>query len=75
MAKLVLSLSRGARIAATVTMIGGAIAIFGKMKGTHWAAVVGSVLLFGGMIAYCFERYRMFRSHARQRAEEQRDQD
>jgi hypothetical protein len=59
--RLTLSLTRTARIAVTVAAIGAGLALYGKLQVVDWAAVAGTVLLFGGAIVYYVERLKMFR--------------
>ncbi|MHC4937765.1 MAG: hypothetical protein ACYTHK_02195 [Planctomycetota bacterium] len=62
MRKIVIRLSPIAKIAATVAMVGCALALYGKMQGVDWANGVGTALLFGGAIVYLIERFRSLRS-------------
>jgi hypothetical protein len=57
--KMYVVLSPVAKIAATVGMIGGALVVYEKLKGAHWAAIPGAVLLFGGALVYFAERIRL----------------
>jgi hypothetical protein len=45
----------------TVAAIGAGLALYGKLQVVGWAAVAGTVLLFGGAIVYYVERLKMFR--------------
>jgi hypothetical protein len=59
--RLVLRLSRLGKIAATVAGIGGLLAVYGRLANVPWAALAGSLLLFGGALVYFVERWRMVR--------------
>ena len=75
MVRLVVSLSRIAKIAATVAMVGGGMVVYGKLQQARWVGGFGTVLLFGGVIVYYFERFRMMRARSRQRAAEDADRE
>lgn len=65
MARLVLRVSALAKAAALVAMIGGGVAVYGKMKGVAWASGAGTLMLFGGAIVWYIERFRMFKARRR----------
>jgi hypothetical protein len=67
--RLVVRLSRLAKIAATVAMLGAGLTVFGRLKGAPWAGGVGTVMLFGGVIVYFIERLRLFRDSTRERGQ------
>jgi len=67
--KLVIRLSKLAKIAAASAMVGGCLAIYGKINNVPWMGGVGTVLLFGGAVVYYFERFRMLRARTRARTE------
>ena len=47
--------------ALVVAMAGAGLSLYGKMQGVDWANRAGTVLLFGGAIAYVIERFRSAR--------------
>ena len=62
MVKLTLSLSRPAKIAVVVAVVGAGLTIYGKKSESAWASILGTVMLFGGAITYYTARFKMFRS-------------
>ena len=75
MVRLVIRLSPLAKIAATVAMIGGGLAVYGRLQHVRWVGGVGTVLLFGGVLVYYFERFRMMRARSRERAAQDTDRE
>jgi len=63
--RLVLRLSRLAKIAAAVAAVGGLLAVAGRLTGRDWANVAGSVMLFGGGAVYLVERLRAIRGRSK----------
>jgi len=57
--KVVLRLSRLAKIAAGVAGAGGLLAVYGRLEGVAWASDAGTVMLLLGAIVYFIERLRM----------------
>ena len=60
--RLVLRLSRLAKVAATVAGVGACLAVYGKLRNVDWATLVGSLAFFGAVIVYYAERLRMIRN-------------
>ena len=67
MVKLVLRLSKLAKGAFVVSLVGCALALYGKQKGVAWAGGTGSIMFFGGVVVYLIERMRMLRTRQRPR--------
>jgi len=61
MVRIVLRISRLAKIAVTVTMIGGAVALYGKTAGDARLNGIGSILFIAGLLGYVIERFRSSR--------------
>jgi len=59
--KVVLRLSRLAKLAAGIAGAGGLLAIYGRMEGVAWASGAGTVMLFVGAIVHFVERLMMRR--------------
>jgi len=56
LARLVLRLSRRAKIAATVAGLGALLVLVARYKGPNWLGVPGTAMLFGGVVWYYTER-------------------
>lgn len=59
--RITVSLSRIAILALTASMLGVALALYGRVKEVDWATQAGTFLLFGGAILYIIERLRSSR--------------
>jgi hypothetical protein len=59
MARLYVTLSRTAKIAAAVAAAGMVLVVYHRMVGAPWAFKAGTVLFFGGVIVYFAERIRL----------------
>ena len=59
--RVVVNLSRFALAALAVSMIGVALALYGKTQNVAWASGTGTIMLFGGAILYVIERMRATR--------------
>ncbi len=56
MAKLVLRLSKRAKLAAGITALGILCVLAGKFKELPWLGGIGTVMFFGGVVWYYAER-------------------
>ncbi|MHC4955305.1 MAG: hypothetical protein ACYTGZ_15735 [Planctomycetota bacterium] len=56
--RIVLRISKLAKIALLVTIVGMVLVIYGRQTGKSWPVIPGNIAVFGGAAVYLIERFR-----------------